>query len=101
MTDVHSHILFNVDDGSKSIEESISLLKKMKDIGFNNVILTPHYINGSEYCSKNKEKLEKLNELRDELKNQVFEMFDARAYKFTTLACYKRFQKQLKLLKKK
>ena len=38
---------------------------------------------------------------RDELKNQVFEMFDARAYKFTTLACYKRFQKQLKLLKKK
>ena len=70
MTDVHSHILFNVDDGSKSIEESISLLKKMKDIGFNNVILTPHYINGSEYCSKNKEKLEKLNELRDELKNQ-------------------------------
>lgn len=38
---------------------------------------------------------------KDELKNKVFEMFDARAYKFTTLACYKRFQKQLRLLKKK
>lgn len=37
----------------------------------------------------------------DELKNQVFQMFDARAYKFTTLACFKRFQKQLRLLKKK
>lgn len=37
----------------------------------------------------------------DELKNQVFERFDARSYKFTTLACFKRFQKQLKLLKKK
>ena len=37
----------------------------------------------------------------DDLKNQVFEMFDSRAYKFTTLACFKRFQKQLKLIKKK
>lgn len=37
----------------------------------------------------------------DELKNQVFQMFDARAYKFTTLACFKRFQKHLRLIKKK
>ena len=29
MTDIHSHILFNVDDGSKNIEESITLLKKL------------------------------------------------------------------------
>ena len=29
MTDVHSHILFNVDDGAKSIEESITLLRKI------------------------------------------------------------------------
>lgn len=37
----------------------------------------------------------------DDLKNQTQEMFDARYYKFTTLACFKRFQKQLKLIKKK
>ena len=59
MTDIHSHILFNVDDGSKSIEESIELLKKLHKIGFNNVILTPHYIKDSEYSSKNKEKKQK------------------------------------------
>lgn len=31
--------------------------------------------------------------------NGVIERFDARAYKFTTLACFKRFQKQMRLLK--
>lgn len=74
MTDIHSHILFDVDDGSKSIEESIKLLKKLKDIGFNNIILTPHYIEGSEYCSKNSEKKEKLNKIKEELSNQKIDI---------------------------
>ena len=57
MTDIHSHILFDVDDGAKNIDESITLLKKLSEIGFKNVILTPHYIKGSEYNSQNKEKI--------------------------------------------
>ena len=32
--------------------------------------------------------------------NQVFDMFNARAYRFTNLACFKRFQKHMRLLKK-
>lgn len=32
--------------------------------------------------------------------NNVIEIFDSRAFKFTTLACFKKFQKQMKLLKK-
>lgn len=40
----------------------------------------------------------------DETYNQQFvddviARFDARSYRFTTLACFKRFQKQMKLLK--
>ena len=31
--------------------------------------------------------------------NSIVEQFDARAYKFTTLACFKKFQKQMRLLK--
>ncbi|MBQ7140967.1 MAG: phosphoesterase [Bacilli bacterium] len=68
MTDIHSHILFDVDDGSSNIEESIELLKKLKSIGFKNVILTPHYIEGSDYCSLNQEKLEKIEILKSEIK---------------------------------
>ena len=51
MTDVHSHILFGIDDGSRTISESIELLKKLKSVGFNNVILTPHFILDSTYNS--------------------------------------------------
>lgn len=36
-----------------------------------------------------------------EMANNVFEMFDTRSYKFVNLATMKRFQKQMKLLKKK
>lgn len=70
MTDVHSHILFGVDDGSSSIEESITLLKRLKEVGFNNVILTPHYIEGSDYCSSRSNNLEKYNELKKIIKDK-------------------------------
>jgi len=74
MTDVHSHILFNVDDGSSSIEESIELLMKLKKIGFNNIILTPHYIENTEYNCENVEKLEKLNLLKQEIRNKKIDI---------------------------
>ena len=70
MTDIHSHILFDVDDGSKSIDESIELLKRMEEMGFDNVILTPHFIENSDYLSLNEEKLNKLEELKKEIKRQ-------------------------------
>ena len=44
MIDFHSHIIPNIDDGSRSIEETFNLLKEAKDAGFESVILTSHYI---------------------------------------------------------
>lgn len=44
--DIHSHLLPNVDDGSKSFEESLDLLKKMKTYGFKKIVLTPHIMDG-------------------------------------------------------
>lgn len=68
MTDIHSHIIYGVDDGSKTIEESIELLSNLKRVGFDNVIMTPHYIEGASYASTNDEKLEKLANLREAVK---------------------------------
>lgn len=51
MTDIHSHILFSIDDGSRSIDESVEILKKLKSVGFNNVIVTPHFILDTNYNS--------------------------------------------------
>ena len=68
MTDIHCHLIYDVDDGCRDIKESIILLKKMKKIGFDNVIITPHYIENSEYSSENEEKLEKLEYIKKTLK---------------------------------
>ena len=61
MTDIHSHLLFGVDDGAKTLEESLSILSDMEREGYKNIILTPHYIKGSKYNStkiENKKRLE-------------------------------------------
>lgn len=41
-TDIHSHILPNIDDGPKNIEESIELISSMKEMGFGKIVGTPH-----------------------------------------------------------
>lgn len=42
-TDMHCHLVPNVDDGSKGNEETLICLQTMKDAGFNKVICTPHF----------------------------------------------------------
>lgn len=43
MIDIHSHILPMVDDGAKSVEETIELLERLKEQGITDVIATPHF----------------------------------------------------------
>ena len=40
--DIHSHILPGIDDGAKTINDSLKLISKMKDMGFGKIIGTPH-----------------------------------------------------------
>lgn len=44
MIDFHSHIVYGVDDGAETIEDSISILKEAQKAGFHKIILTPHYM---------------------------------------------------------
>lgn len=46
MIDIHTHLLFGVDDGPDTIEESIAMLKHAKAQGIDAMILTPHYRHG-------------------------------------------------------
>jgi len=43
MIDLHTHILPGIDDGAKSLAESIILLKDEQNQGISTVVLTPHY----------------------------------------------------------
>ncbi len=41
-TDMHSHLLTGIDDGSPDIETSLYLIKGMMDLGYTKLITTPH-----------------------------------------------------------
>lgn len=40
--DMHSHLLPGIDDGSKSIEESLELVRGLMQMGFSGAVTTPH-----------------------------------------------------------
>lgn len=64
MIDFHSHILPNIDDGSRSLNETIHILKEAQKAGFTKIISTSHYIDG--YYEANEEQRAKLlNEVKE------------------------------------
>lgn len=70
MIDIHSHILYGIDDGSKTIEESIQILKRCEQEGIKKIVLTPHYMENTSYNKNNKEKIKLFNNLKEEINKQ-------------------------------
>jgi len=73
-TDIHNHILPGIDDGAKTVEESIRLIKGMGEFGVTNFICTPHimenyYPNNPTTISKSLSLLK--NELNTQRMNQI------------------------------
>ena len=46
MIDVHCHLLYQVDDGPGTLEESVAMLQEASRQGIEAIILTPHYRHG-------------------------------------------------------
>ena len=67
MKDIHTHILYDVDDGSATIEESIEILRIASNNNVTDVVLTPHYINQTKFNADNKTKEKILTESKEEL----------------------------------
>lgn len=65
MKDLHSHICFGIDDGCKTIDQSIFLLKKMAANGFTDIFLTPHYIEDTNSVAPNRVKRKIIATLRE------------------------------------
>ncbi|WP_018476787.1 tyrosine-protein phosphatase [Pontibacter roseus] len=40
--DMHSHILPGIDDGAATVEQSLELVRAMKELGYRKLIMTPH-----------------------------------------------------------
>ncbi len=46
MIDFHCHCLAGMDDGAKSVEESVSMLELLKEQNVSDVVATPHFVPG-------------------------------------------------------
>lgn len=52
VVDFHSHILPGIDDGSSSVEESVSMLKMAAEQGIRQMIATPHFYATQDYLER-------------------------------------------------
>lgn len=68
-TDIHSHILPGIDDGSPNLDTSILLIKGLMNLGVTKSIATPHII-GDLYKNNSTTIQQALALLQSELKNQ-------------------------------
>lgn len=65
--DMHSHTLFGIDDGSKTLENSVAMARKFVEMGYTKIIATPHIM--SDYYPNNRTNItEKKNALVAALK---------------------------------
>ena len=43
MIDIHSHLIYGMDDGAPTVEESVKMLQQAKELGINTILATPHF----------------------------------------------------------
>jgi protein-tyrosine phosphatase len=65
--DVHSHFIPGIDDGSKSMEDSVEMIRVFYNLGYKKIITTPH-IMGDFYRNTPELILDGLEKLRHQLK---------------------------------
>jgi protein-tyrosine phosphatase len=80
-TDMHSHLIPAIDDGSDSLETTVELIKGMQAMGYRKLITTPH-IQGEFYKNTPEIILQGLERVKRELARQniVIEMEGAAEY---------------------
>ena len=67
MIDIHSHILPGIDDGARTLGDSIDIVQELSSQGVTDIIATPHYITDTIYTSEREENVKLLEKLRQAL----------------------------------
>ena len=97
LTDFHSHILPEMDDGSSSIDESLELLKMLTDAGVERVLLTPHFYRSDEniqsFLERRQKSYEKLLSAVDTLDKVPELILGAEVYFYPSLSSDPDFSK--------
>ena len=69
MIDIHSHIIYGVDDGARTKEMTLEMLKLSEESGVKKIVATPHYMKGRFQIEYNEIK-EIVNEIRQMAKEE-------------------------------
>lgn len=67
--DIHNHILPGVDDGARSMEETIQIIEKAVKQGITTMFATPHY-----HCGGNHVEPNKLIEIKDAVQEEAYKI---------------------------
>ena len=70
MIDLHSHVLPGIDDGAKTFENSIAIIRELSEQGVTDLIATPHYICDTIYTSPRSDNTKLLEQLQQKLKEE-------------------------------
>lgn len=73
MTDLHTHILPGMDDGAKTLDEALSMLRAQAAQGVDTVVLTPHFY-------RSMETLEEFLARRENARSQLLAATEGRDY---------------------
>ena len=73
MVDMHSHIIYGIDDGSKSKEMTLEMLKLSIECGVKKIVATPHYMKG-RFNVEYSEVKDKVNELRQMISEEKLDI---------------------------
>jgi tyrosine-protein phosphatase YwqE len=96
--DMHSHLLPAIDDGSKNMQETFAMIERMKTMGYQKIITTPH-IMGDYYKNTPETIGEKLNEVKKHLYDQGLEIeLEAAAEYYVDESLVKKLKSKEKLL---
>ena len=67
MVDIHTHILHNLDDGPKTLDDSVSIIRALIDDGVTDIVATSHYFSAStsmeEFAARSRKRAESLKEV--------------------------------------
>ena len=69
MIDMHSHFLPQIDDGSRSVEETFQMIKEASKAGFTAIVSTSHYI-ANTYDFNKEERREIINAISSNLSKE-------------------------------
>lgn len=79
VVDFHNHVLFGIDDGAKTLDDSVMMLRSFADLGIKKVIASPHSM-ADGYINSNEKILQVRDVVREAIKkNGIDIQFDAAA----------------------